>query len=89
MLGIASTRVEFFACPGEEEPLGILGPGDTFPILGWDEVETEDGIVDWLLIKDEIESPQKWVLLDDKITISVPDYKGFLPQVACRSSLEE
>ena len=89
VLGIASARVEIYACPGEAESLDTLEPGDTFPILGWDEYEIEDGLVDWLLIEDEIESPQKWILLDGKVTISVPDYKGFLPQVACRSTVEE
>ncbi len=86
VLGITSAQVEIYACPGEEEPLGILGAGETFAVLGWDEFETGDGLVDWILIEDEIDRPQKWIIDDENVTISAPDYKEFMPQVACRSS---
>ena len=86
VLGIISAQVDVYACPGDEEPLGTLDAGDTFPILGWDEFETEDGIDDWVLIEDEIGRPQNWIRIDDNVTISVSNFKDFLPQFACRSS---
>lgn len=86
VLGIVSAPVDVYACPGDEEPLESLDAGDTFPILGWDEFEAEDGIFDWVLIDDEIGSPQKWISLDENVTISVPNYKEFMPQFACRAS---
>ena len=86
VLGIASVQVDYFSCPGEEEPLGSLEQGDTFNVLGWDQVETEEGLIDWVLIEDEIDQPQIWVVADDDVTISVQNYKEFMPQVACRTS---
>jgi hypothetical protein len=86
VLGIVLVEVEFYACPGQEEPLGSLAVGETFAVLGWDEFETEGGLVDWILIEDEIERPQKWVIADESIMVSPPNYKEFMPQVACRSS---
>jgi hypothetical protein len=88
LLGITIAQVAVYTCPGEEEPLGFLQPGDTFSILGWDEYETRDGPVVWILIEDEIDRPQKWLVADEKVTISAPDYLTFVPQVACRSSSE-
>ena len=86
VLGIASTQVDYYPCPGEAEPLGSLQSGDTFNILGWDEYETETGVEDWVLIEDEIDRPQKWIVADEDVVITPPNYEEFMPQVACRSN---
>lgn len=86
VLGIASVQVDVYSCPGEQDAVGSLEAGETFEVLGWDETETEDGIITWILIEDKIDQPQRWIIADENVTISAPNYKEFMPHVACRSS---
>ena len=44
VLGIASAQVGIYTCPGEQDPVDSLDAGETFEVLGWDEIETEEGI---------------------------------------------
>jgi len=84
VLGIASETIFAYTCPGVDNRLGFIEAEETFTIIGWDESVVDGETVTWLLITDQADSPQLWIKASEFATISVPDYKEFLPRAACR-----
>jgi hypothetical protein len=83
VLGAAAVDVNVYTCPGDADPIGALVAGQTFTVLGWDEVEIDNGLSSWVMFEDPGVGAQFWVLVDENIAISEPNYKEFLPRIAC------
>lgn len=82
--GIANETVNAYSCPGVNNKQGKLEAGSMFVILGWDEMVELKETVTYLLIENDLFQPQKWIKDSEYILLAVPDYKGFIPRLACR-----
>lgn len=82
--GIANETVNAYACPGKANRQGKLETGSLFVVLGWDEMLEQDETVTYILIENDLDKPQKWIKDSEYILLSVPDYKAFIPRLACR-----
>ncbi len=82
--GIANAKVNAYTCPGKSNRQGSLEEGSVFVVLGWDEVMELDKAVTYILIENELGFPQKWIKDSEYILVAVPDYKEFIPRLACR-----
>lgn len=82
--GIANETVNAYTCPGLLNKKGELEAGSLFIILGWDEVVERDGMVTYLLIENELGKSQKWIKDSEYLLLAVPDYREFIPHLACR-----
>ena len=82
--GIANETVNAYACPGKANRQGKLETGSMFVVLGWDEMLELDETVTYILIENDLDKPQKWIKDSEYVLLSVPDYKAFIPRLACR-----
>lgn len=82
--GIANETVNAYACPGKSNRQGKLEAGSVFVVLGWDETIELNEIVTYVLIENDLDKPQKWIKDSEYILLSIPDYKAFIPRLACR-----
>ncbi|MBN2550186.1 MAG: hypothetical protein JXB15_13570 [Anaerolineales bacterium] len=85
--GMTTEKIFTYTCPGNQyrDPKVQLDVGQPFTVLGWDETEEDLDIITWLLIEDNLGSPQRWIKESEFLVISFVNYKEFLPRAACRT----
>lgn len=85
--GMTTETIFTYTCPGNQyrDPKVQLEVGQPFSVLGWDETEEDLDIITWLLIEDNLGSPQRWIKESEFLVVSISTYKEFLPRAACRT----
>jgi hypothetical protein len=82
--GIANETVNAYSCPGRTNRQGELEVGSVFVIMGWDEVDELKETATYLLIENDLKKPQKWIKDSEYLLLAIPNYKDFIPHLACR-----
>jgi hypothetical protein len=83
----ALEKLNSYSCPGttNKNKKGTVEIGQAFTVLGWDQT-TEDGqVLYWLLVGDDVNQPQIWVRDSEFVLITSPNYRDFIPRIACRT----